>query len=240
MKKRITAMIPARIGSTRLSKKNLALLGDKPLIYYAIETARQSGIFDRIVVNSDSRIFEKIAKRYGVEFYQRPTSLGSSDTKSDSVIHDFMINHPADILVWVNPTSPLQTGTEIKEVVDYFTKGGYDSLITVKNEQVHCLLDNKPINFNLNEIFERTQDLKNVQLFVYSLMMWRYSTFLKTFEDRGYALLCGKVGFYSVSKMSSIIIKTEEDLKFAEYVLTGLKLKGDYKLQYDPLVEKDQ
>jgi len=235
--KKIIAMIPARIGSQRLPKKNLALLGGKPLIYYAIDAAKKSNVFDRIVINSDSEIFKKISERYNVEFYHRPKNYGSSNTKSDEVIFNFMENHPADILVWVNSIAPLQKSEEIREVVEFFIKKDYDSLITVKNENVHCVMDGKPVNYNPDELFAKTQDLKPVQPFVYSLMMWKYETFMKDFEKKGYALLSGKIGFYSVGKMSSIIIKTDDDLRFAEYVLTGFKEKGNYKIRYDKLAD---
>jgi len=235
--KKIIAMIPARIGSKRLPKKNLALLGDKPLIYYSINTAKKSNVFEKIVINSDSKIFKKIAERYNVLFYNRPKKLGSSVTKSDDVIFDFMKNHPGDILVWVNPIAPLQTGKEIKEVVSYFIDKDYDSLITVKNEKVHCIMNGKPVNYDPDELFSKTQNLTPVKPFVYSLMMWKYKTFIKDYEKKGYALLGGKLGFYEVEKMSSIIIKTADDLRFAEYVLTGYKKKGDYKLKYDKLVK---
>ncbi len=56
-------MIPARIGSQRLKKKNLALIGRKPLIQYSIEAAKNAKIFDEIYINSDSVIFSKIAKK---------------------------------------------------------------------------------------------------------------------------------------------------------------------------------
>ncbi len=67
----ITAMIPARIGSTRLKMKNLALINGKPLISYATEAAKASGVFNEIVLNSDNEVFADIAKRYGVGFYLR-------------------------------------------------------------------------------------------------------------------------------------------------------------------------
>ena len=51
--KNIIAMIPARMGSTRLTMKNLALLNGKPLIYYAINAAKDSEVFKRIVINSE-------------------------------------------------------------------------------------------------------------------------------------------------------------------------------------------
>ena len=56
MKKKIFAMIPARIGSQRLKLKNLSLLNGKPLIYYAIQSAKDSHVFDSIYINSDDKI----------------------------------------------------------------------------------------------------------------------------------------------------------------------------------------
>ena len=168
----IVAMIPARIGSVRLPKKNLALLYGKPLIYYAIKAAKEAGIFDRIVVNSENKIFREVADRYAVEFYRRPARLATSNIKSDFVVEDFIKNNPCDIVVWVNPTSPLQLGSEIRKIVDYFLKKKLGSLITVKNEQVHCLYKGRPVNFKINKVFSRTQDLIPFQPFVYNKLMF--------------------------------------------------------------------
>ncbi len=60
-KANIIAMIPARLGSTRLKIKNLALLNGRPLISYTINAAKESNIFTRIVVNSDDELFAEIA-----------------------------------------------------------------------------------------------------------------------------------------------------------------------------------
>jgi len=237
-KENVIAMIPARMGSTRLRRKNLALLNGRPLISYAIEAAKQSGVFNRIVVNSENKIFSEIAKRYHVEFYQRPPELATSSAKSDNVVYDFMINNPSDILVWVNPTSPLQTGEEIQKVVNYFIRERLDTLITIKNEQVHCLYNGRPLNFDTDEIFAQTQDLQPVQCLVYSVMMWRCNTFLKTFKEKGHALFCGKIGYYPVSKISAIIIKTKEDLMMAEYMLRALQHNKVYEVRYDELTER--
>lgn len=231
----ITAMIPARIGSTRLKMKNLALINGKPLIYYAIEAAKTSGVFNRIVLNSDNEIFAAIARRYDVEFYQRPVELGSSTTKSDTVVYDFMSKYPSDVLAWTNPTSPLQMGDEVKEVINYFVEKELDTLITTKNEQVHCVYQNKPVNFRMEEIFAQTQDLEPVQPFVYSIMMWRSRIFMDAYEKRGHALFCGKVGYYPVSKKSALIVKTEEDLMIADYIMRSEKKNKKQKIKYDKL-----
>ena len=233
----IIAMIPARIGSTRLKMKNLALIDGKPLIYYTIEAAKTSGVFSRVVLNSDSEIFAEIAKRYDVEFYQRPVELGSSTTKSDAVVYDFMTKHPSDILVWANPTSPLQTGDEVKDVIKYFIKEGLDTLITTKNEQVHCAYQDKPVNSRTEEIFAQTQDLEPVQSFVYSIMMWRSRTFMDTYEKRGRALFSGKVGYYPVSKKTSLIVKTEEDLLLADFIMRAEKQYKGQRIEYDKIVQ---
>jgi len=237
----VYAMVPARYGSTRLKMKNLALINGKPMISYAVQASQDANVFERVVVNSENSIFEKIADRYGCDFYLRPMNLGSSQAKSDSVVADFMRSFPeADVVAWVNPISPFQTDEEIREVIQYFIENGLDSLITVENKQVHCLYDNEPVNYDKDGLFAQTQDLIPVQAFVYSIMMWRRSVFLSEFDKKGYALFCGKFGVYPVRKGTEIIIKTEEDLVFADQLMRTIhNQKKSTHLKYDPLVRFD-
>ena len=229
-------MIPARMGSTRLKMKNLALVNEKPLIYYAIKAAKDADIFDRIIINSDSIKFKEIADRYGVDFYLRPHSLGGSTIKSDDVVADFIRANPgADIIAWVNPISPLQTGKEINSIIDIFLKENLNSLITVNEQQVHCLHNEEPVNFNLNEKFEQTQNLNPVQVMVYSIMMWKTASFLKAMETKGHAILHGRIGYYPVNKLSSIIVKTWQDLVLADSLMNLLKSDIE-NIKYDELV----
>ena len=227
-------MIPARMGSNRLKMKNLALINKKPMISYAIEAAKASGVFNQISINSESDKFENISKEYDINFYRRSVELSSSTTKSDDVIYDFMKNTSGDITVWVNSTSPLQTGEEIKDITHYFIKNHLDTLITIRNEQVHCVFDGKPLNFNVEEEFAQTQDLKTVGRFVYSIMMWKNEIFMKKYEEKGHALFCGKVGYYPVSKETSLIVKFEEDLSLIEAIIQGRKKmqENNWKLDY--------
>lgn len=232
----VVAMIPARIGSTRLRMKNLALLNGKPLISYAIEAAKEAKVFSRVIVNSDNQIFAKIAERYNVEFYLRDSELGSSTTKSDAVVYDFIKKIPADIIAWVNPTSPLQTGREIRSIIQYFMKNDLDTLITVKDKQVHCIYDGKPINFSLHTLFAQTQELRPVRAFVYSVMMWRTKVFSETFERNGFAMFCGNTEYFPVSKESAIIIKRKEDIMLAEYIIKSKESQDEFQVTYDELV----
>jgi len=233
----VYAMVPARYGSTRLKMKNLALINGKPMISYAVQASQDANVFERVVVNSENSIFEKIADRYGCDFYLRPMNLGSSQAKSDSVVADFMRSFPeADVVAWVNPISPFQTDEEIREVIQYFIENGLDSLITVENKQVHCLYDNEPVNYDKNGLFAQTQDLIPVQPFVYSIMMWQREAFLSEFDKKGYALFCGKFGVYPVRKRTEIIIKTQEDLLFADLLMRTIdRGENEVMLEYDEL-----
>lgn len=238
MKGKIIAMIPARVGSERLKMKNLALINDKPLIYYSIKAAKKSCVFDNIVLNSDSLIFEKIAKRYHIDFYLRPKELGSSQTRSDDVVADFMKTYSKDdVIVWVNTVNPFQSSKIISEVIDYFFENNLDSLMTVEEKQVHVNFKNKPLNYNVNQPFYKTQDIEPVQPFVYSLMMWRVKTFMSQFEKNGYALFSGKFGSFKVGGLITIKIKTEQDLLFADKIMRGIENSIELDvLKYDEIV----
>ena len=60
---------------------------------------------------------------------------------------------------------------------------------------------------------------------------------METFRRQGYALMCGKLGYFPVSKNSSVIIKTDEDLIIAENILKATAQGTDYEIQYDVLAK---
>jgi len=222
MSEKIYAMIPARVGSTRLAVKNLALIDGSPMIYYAINSTKESGVFDKIIINSDHTLFSEIATRYNVEFYLRPKELGSSDTKSDDVVFNFINSFKdADYLAWVNPIAPFQTSTEIKNAVNYFINNNLDSLITTEEKQVHCIFDNKPVNFEKESLFAQTQDLIPVKAFTYSVMMWRTKRFVEEYSRIGRAFFCGNFGTFTVSKKAGWKMNYAEDILLADEVMSA-------------------
>jgi len=219
----ICAMIPARIGSSRLKYKNFALLDDKPLISYAINAAKQSGVFDDIVLNSDDIVFKSIADRYGIDFYLREKRLGSSITKSDEVVNDFIMHRPeADIVVWVNSIAPLMDSNHIVETLGYFLNSNLDSLITSEKKYVHTNFCKDEINYSKDEVFAQTQDLQPVELFNYCLMMWRVESFRSSFCENGFGLMCGNFDTYPLDGID-VIIKTAQDLQLAEKIIISKK-----------------
>ena len=230
------AMIPARMGSTRLKLKNLALINGEPMIGHIIRTAKEAGCFDRIVVNSDGGIVAEIAGRYGVEFYQRPEYLGGSEIKSDDVVKDFVDTHPCDVVAWVNSIAPLQPAEEVRECMAYMEREELDSLFTVRDEQVHCILNDKAVNFSQEGKFAQTQELDPVRRFTYSIMAWRTKPFLETMARQGHAFFNGKVGYFSVGHLASVIVKTEKDLLLADAIARALA-DENRQLRYDLLAE---
>lgn len=228
-------MIPARIGSERLKYKNLRILAGKPVIQYAIDAAKDSKIFNDIFINSDAEIFREIAYKNNVKFYLRPKHLGSSNTQSDDVVLDFLMNNKTDLLVWVNPIAPLQTGVEIRNATNYMINKKFDTLITTKKEFFHSLLNNNPINFNFKEKFAKTQDLPPIESLVYSLMMWKSGSFISSYQKDGYAMLNGDVGFFEVDKKSTVKLNFEDDLRFCEALL---KINNSNEIKYDPILQK--
>jgi len=73
------ALIPARSGSERVPQKNIRTLARHPLIAYAIATARQAGVFERIVCSTDSSEIAEVARRYGAELpILRPSELATA------------------------------------------------------------------------------------------------------------------------------------------------------------------
>src|SRR3989344_2888966 len=84
---KILAIIPARGGSRRIPNKNIKLFNGKPLIYYSIKNAKDSGIFDRIVVDTDSPKIADVAKKCGAEVpFLRPPELATSTAQIGDAI----------------------------------------------------------------------------------------------------------------------------------------------------------
>jgi pseudaminic acid cytidylyltransferase len=81
------AIIPARGGSKRIPRKNIKAFGGKPMIAYAITTAKNSGLFDRVLVSTDDEEIAVIAQAYGAETpFVRPVELANDFTATVPVI----------------------------------------------------------------------------------------------------------------------------------------------------------
>ena len=118
-KKKIICIIPARSGSKGINNKNIAILINKPLIYYAIKQALSSKYIDKIIFSTDSAKYAKLAKNYGLEVDKLRPKKYARDTSRDIDLFRYEITRSIselfmpDIYVNLRPTSPLRTHHEI-------------------------------------------------------------------------------------------------------------------------------
>ncbi|TSC74748.1 MAG: N-acylneuraminate cytidylyltransferase [Parcubacteria group bacterium Gr01-1014_44] len=123
--KQILALIQARGGSKGLPKKNIRLLGGKPLISHSIEVALQSKLIDRVVVSTDSEEIAAVAKAAGAEVpFLRPAELAQDLTPNAPVVEHCLTwlkeheNYSPDLIVFLYPTGPFRTVEEIEEAIN--------------------------------------------------------------------------------------------------------------------------
>lgn len=218
---KIVAMIPCRLGSQRVLKKNLRYLGDKVLSQWVGKACLEANVFDAVYINSESDVFEKIAHEIGIDFYRRPEHLASNSATNDEFGLDFINNIQCDVLVQVNPTSPFTTPEDIKGVVEMFIKGGFQTVHTVKEEQIEGLFDEKPLNYNPMKPMPPSQELIPIKIFTSSIMAWDTRKFKENMERLGCAVYGGdaKIGYYSIRGAGQIDIDNERDFFLAEAVL---------------------
>lgn len=210
-----TAMIPVRMGSQRLKRKNLREINGVPLITYAIRRARAAGVFDEIWVNSEHLRFGEIAEQEGVKFHKRPLELGSNTATHEEYIYEFLKAHACDYLFQVHSIAPLLTAGKVAGFVNFMVESDYDVLMSVVSEQIECCMDGKPVNFSFDRK-SNSQELKPVQRITWSITGWRPEVFIEAVGQGKCATYAGKVGFYPIDRLAGHIIKTKKDLEIAE------------------------
>jgi CMP-N,N'-diacetyllegionaminic acid synthase len=105
------ALIPARSGSERVPQKNVRRLARHPLIAYAIATARQAGVFDRVVCSTDSAEIAEVARRYGAEVpFLRPADYATATSPDIEWITDTLerLGERYDLFAIVRATNPFR------------------------------------------------------------------------------------------------------------------------------------
>jgi CMP-N,N'-diacetyllegionaminic acid synthase len=108
---RAVAFVPARSGSERVPGKNVRPLAGHPLLAYAIETARQSGVFERVVVSTDSEEIADVARWYGADVpFLRPHEYATS-TSPDIEWLAYTLEHLEeryDLFALIRATNPFR------------------------------------------------------------------------------------------------------------------------------------
>jgi CMP-N,N'-diacetyllegionaminic acid synthase len=128
--KTFLAIIPARGGSKRLSRKNILPLLGKPLIGWTIEQAKKSKYLDRIIVSTENEEISEVSKSFGAEVLKRPEDLAQDDTPTSDVIIHVIENlekegFKYDFIVLLEPTSPLRKDDDIDNAIEIISNNSY-------------------------------------------------------------------------------------------------------------------
>ena len=171
MKMRRLAIITARGGSKRIPKKNIREFCGKPILAYSIEAALESGLFDHVMVSTDSGEIAEIAKKYGAEvpFFRSETTSGDFATTNDvlaEVLAEYeKLGMQFDVACCIYPTAPFVTAEKLKTAVEQLEASDADTLIPVVSfsypPQRAMVVEKERLVFKYPEYLDsRSQDLQ--------------------------------------------------------------------------------
>ena len=139
----IVALIPARGGSKRIPGKNLRLLNGVPLLAYTITVARESGIFDKIIVSTNDVSIARVALEYGALVPELRPELLASDSSPDiewvmHALNQWLCDSPPNYIAILRPTSPLRTSSTLVNAFDILKASSWaDSLRAMEKVSQH-------------------------------------------------------------------------------------------------------
>jgi len=165
------AIITARGGSKRIPKKNIKEFCGKPMIAYSIEAALQSGVFDEVMVSTDSEEIAEISRSYGasIPFMRSEKTAGDYATTRDvlmEVLNEYVKRGRSfDDMTCIYPTAPFVTAQKLRDAVRLFKETNSSLLIPVVQfsyppQRAYIVRDGK-LRFKWEEYrYARSQDLE--------------------------------------------------------------------------------
>jgi CMP-N,N'-diacetyllegionaminic acid synthase len=133
------ALIPARSGSERVPGKNVRRLAGHPLLAYSIAAARESGLFDAIIVSTDSNEIAEVARRYGADVPGlRPAAMAKSSSPDIEWVRHVLDSTSYELFSILRPTSPFRRAATIRRAWEEFHRvPDADSLRAVRPVREH-------------------------------------------------------------------------------------------------------
>ena len=134
----VLGLIPARAGSKSIPRKNIATLAGRPLLAYTCEAALASERLTRVVLSTDDPEIAQVGRDFGVTVpFLRPADLARDDTPSLDVAQHAVQwlaendGFNTDVLVLLQPTSPLRRACHIDQALDRMEETGADTVVSV-------------------------------------------------------------------------------------------------------------
>lgn len=220
-----------RGGSKGVPNKNLRNLHGKPLMAYTISQAFETGLFEHIVVSTDSERIAETARRFGAEaWFLRPSALATDQAPKIPAIRHALVEAEKyygktfEVIVDLDATSPLRFVEDITGAYNQFIDENADILITA------CEARNNPyfnmverVNGSIQKVKQldpppvRRQDAPKVYDMNASIYIWKKDALLR--HD---TLFGEKTSLFVMPEERSIDIDTELDWGFVEYIIKGM------------------
>jgi N-acylneuraminate cytidylyltransferase len=230
MKPYVVGFIFARGGSKDVPRKNIRPLAGKPLIAYAIETAHDSKLIDRVIVSTDNAEIAKVAQQYGAEVpFMRSPELAGDDSPEwlawQHAIRTFQeieSKSKMDVFASIPTTSPLRTVADLDACVKKLLESDADVVITVKpaehNPYFNMIMINETGHAQLVIKPEQTIHLRQSAPPVYDITTVAYAA-RPEFVLRANSLFEGNTRAVVVPAGHAIDIDTELDFKLTELLM---------------------
>lgn len=212
MKGKVVAIMPIKLQNERLPGKNTKLLGDKPLIQYALESLEQVKEIDEIYVFcSDKKIKQYLTPK--VKFLERSKVLDEATSNFSQIFEAFMKQVSADIYLYAHATAPFITPEVIRKVINNVSEGGYDSSFTAEKIQDYLWMNGKPLNFDAANV-PRSQDIHPI---------YRETSGVYAYTKEVFDTYHRRIGEHAcpveVSLKECVDINYPDDFKLAEVLL---------------------
>ena len=209
---KVVAFIPIKLNSERVPMKNIRrFTNGEPLIHYILETAVNVKCIDEVYVYCSSEEIQDYLPE-GVKFLKRDPYYDLSTTPFNEVLSSFAKLVEADVYVLTHATAPFMEGKSFERAIEAVVSNGYDSAFSVMKLQEFLWEQNKPMNYDLNNI-PRTQDLEPIYQETCGLYVYKKDLILK--ENR-------RIGhnpyLVEISKVEATDINVEEDFLIADAI----------------------
>lgn len=236
---KILGIIPARGGSKGIPDKNIRDLAGKPVLAYAQQSAEECGLFDRLIVSTDSEKIAEVAREIGIEVpFMRPAELAQDDTAMLPVLQHAVAKLEKEgwvpeMIVLLQASAPLRKASHIISAIELLKESQADSVVSVTEiphlfaPQKALRLENGALRFWLQDgkAITRRQQLEPSfarEGTVYAF--WR-RTLMEA--DSIYGDICLPI---IIPIEESLTLDTEEDWEKAERILEEMKDAGNEKV----------
>lgn len=219
---RVLGLVPARGGSQRVPRKNLAVLGGRTLVRRALETALAAGCFDALALSSEDVEILAEADGLDVRALQRPAELATDTARAyDVVVHALGELGDFDAVAVIQATSPFTAAEDLSGAVALLESSGAESVVSVVRLEaaIHPLKlkrlqpDGRLLPFLEDDAMTPSHELP-------PLWVRNGSVYLSRVEvlERGLLVSDGDVRGYEMPEERSYDIDTPRDLAFAQFL----------------------